>query len=340
VIAVNTPEAVPSPSLAPSPSAVPSAPPSPEAAPIPQVVSQAKIVSPSLNEKFSLPNFPDALKVGVRFAWKVIPADRASSIEISQVLPERVAVLSKALEVGVPTVLKASFNYPGTYEWEVKNELGLSYQPPVRGRFQILPEFTGIQVNAPLVAGEKMVNSALQNKLHKQFDLTLNWNPYPDAKSYRVQIFDSATMNKRLLQKEMKDTKYQINRNQVVNGTFYYRISAKVKNGFIAISELVPYAFSYLPPNLVLPVDQAVLPHKALVSGSLFTWRATNFTESYVFEVASDPAFTQMVKTLPVKENFYIYKVPKVGTYYWRVKSKAKNMLSSPSKVNQFTVPN
>jgi len=336
----NPVKATPSPTLSPViAQAAPSPSPSPSPSPIP--VSVVRLVSPRSNQKISLPKNPTSFKAEVSFAWTVDPVETPSSIHISQVSPNRVAVLHKTLPSGKPTQLKAAFKFPGTYEWEIKNEKNESLSRPVRGRFEVLSEFTGIEVLPPLIAGQKMINSALQDKLYKKFDLTLNWKPYSGANGYRVEIYDSTSMNKRLLEKEVSGTKYQINRNQVMNGSFFYRVSSKMEHGFVATSELTSYGFKYLPPNLVLPADLSTIVRKAIVvakKGILFTWRATNFTESYVIEIASDASFTKMVLNSAVIENFYVLKLPPNGTYFWRVKSKTKNMISSPSKTNQFVV--
>jgi hypothetical protein len=169
----------------------------------------------------------------------------------------------------------------------------------------------------------------------------LRWEPVQGASGYRVEIRTAADAKAPVLDKAVSENRYIFNKDRVYTGNIYYRVLAVMSDGFMMRSKLQPFTFVFLAPAPVIPLDGSIIgPPKLKAEGDsvLFTWQKTNFTEAYELEVARDPQFKNLVQKLKLPENFYANEHPEAGVYYWRVKSLARNLWSSFSKVSKVTV--
>jgi len=103
----------------------------------------------------------------------------------------------------------------------------------------------------------------------------------------------------------------------------------------------VEFRFDFLPPVLALPKNRSIIGKNELarLKGKiLMTWRKTNFTESYQLEISNNPKFSPSVVKTSTKENFFLWKKPPQGKFYWRVRSRAKGRRSAPSLTGEFSI--
>jgi hypothetical protein len=109
----------------------------------------------------------------------------------------------------------------------------------------------------------------------------------------------------------------------------------------VARSVLKPFVFTFMAPSPVVPANKSVITAQILEEESdsiLMTWEKTNFTDWYELQIATDPEFKSLVTTRRHRENFYIFKSPPTGHFYWRVRSSSKSLISSFSPAFELQV--
>ncbi|OFZ53628.1 MAG: hypothetical protein A2428_15115 [Bdellovibrionales bacterium RIFOXYC1_FULL_54_43] len=338
-----SPLPLPSPSASPSPLPLPSSSASPSPVPPAFSLRRLEVISPLPGASFGVKKWSPTQEVPVRFEWKVDPPD------VSLLLAIRAAGRGKSLhEEVVPARRgKASFVWiarkPGNFEWELltsKRER-LTFGEK-KAEFVIPPEFEGIQILSPLIAGESTASNLIKDRvLKKSLEITLRWQPLPGIREYRIEIAKT-TGGKPDLVDETENPSFTLVREKIINsGRIFYRVSAELENGFIAVSETNPFIFDFLPPILTLPKDDARVAPAAEAPGGgniLLTWQHTNFTDSYELEIAKDENFDQIHEKITRKQNFLSLKRPPAGQYWWRVRSLSKNLSSAPSAAFRFTI--
>jgi hypothetical protein len=317
------------------------------------------LISPKDSAKVSIPAHSKELKLNEEFSWnlKNIPEKsevkwtlyRLSTSDAGELRREKVT--EKSLTPRVPkevpnpkqdTVIKEvtshSFDAPGNYEWELRAEAADNQESAeARAKFTIEPEFIGIETLEPLVGGEISRSNRYMGKHLSNFDITFRWKPYPGAEKYRVWLAKSEKATKPLRESMVTDAQFSFNKDVVFNGLVYYRIFAVLPSGFTPRSETVPFSFTFLPPNPTQPVDQSVISDATLTNRSvLFTWQKTNFTEEYEIEIATDSEFTNVAYKHKLTDNFLLVPLKNLGTYWWRVRSYSKSLVSAASPPSQF----
>lgn len=86
-------------------------------------------------------------------------------------------------------------------------------------------------------------------------------------------------------------------------------------------------------PDTPVPVEPR--PGRSLFTDSIdFSWRPLPGAESFRVEIAEDPAFRSVVKTLVSTGNGARWSDPENGTYFWRVRAGDRDRLQGP-----FTAP-
>lgn len=104
----------------------------------------------------------------------------------------------------------------------------------------------------------------------------------------------------------------------------------------------VPFMLTYAGAQSEAPVLVNV-PDNSIVSNgdetTLFTWEAISDVEGYVFELASDEGFMEIIETenLTVTNYLLTFDLPD-GTYYWRVRGSNGCGSGAWSEVFEFTV--
>ncbi|OFZ20473.1 MAG: hypothetical protein A2X94_10695 [Bdellovibrionales bacterium GWB1_55_8] len=327
-------KAVIMPSPSPSPSPVPPPPP-------PRKMVQVELISPKLGAHLTVPSGAASPVVPVLFEWQITPADQSVTIIVRNGTdPESPRVLEQV--VAPAQQGKGSYRWtaenPGEYRWELRLLSGEWQKPETsKAGFVVDPEFDGIRLLEPLVAGHASTSNQLRKKVLKNFDIALRWQPYPGLKKYRVEL--SKGPGKRpLMVRESDQPSLSLNRDKVFSGEIYYRVSGETAQGFQVHSPLVPFRFSFLPPVLTLPNDGKRFVSKTERAKVLLTWQKTNFTENYEIEIARDSEFQQVHFRAVKQENFHILTNPPAGDFYWRVRSISGKVMSPMSAAQRFSV--
>lgn len=106
--------------------------------------------------------------------------------------------------------------------------------------------------------------------------------------------------------------------------------------------ELSDSALVYLTVDRLLPGSgTATLPLGLTSNGGTFVWAKANGARSYTFELATDPAFTNLVDRAVVTEPTYATNVsllPKT-LYYWRIRAHNACGAGNYSETASFTIP-
>lgn len=339
-------EAAPTPSAEPSPlpSVSPEPSPSPSAAPSPVGLraSDIRITQPAkTGSSFSLPaRQSPPLKQPLVFEAPSLADD--TELVVALFNSENKELLKKTVKTakGRGGIL-ANFERPGNYRVEVLNVDGSPIGEGVSSAFKVLPEFGGIEVDAPLVGGEPIKSNEFTGKRLEAFAITLRWKPVDGAKNLRVQVTEAG---KRVVDRKVSGTRYLIPKGALSSTNFTYQIRAEFESGYQAISKIEKFAFQFNPPTLALPKNNASVslrdPEVVKQKGILFSWQRTTFTESYEFEIALDAQFQRIFKKMTLKEhdNFMVFRNLKPATYWWRVKSVSTEMKSTPSFAFKMTV--
>jgi hypothetical protein len=226
---------------------------------------------------------------------------------------------------------------PGDYAWEVRPHKADEddVAPLVQSEYSVKPDFYALQLLEPLVGGAAVVSNELQDEVLKDFEITLRWKEYKTARKYHLKLMQDSKSGKPLMERDIDETKYELNKNKVYNGKIYYQLMSELPSGFRVISESQPFMFNFLGPKPVMPQDGAQVSAKGMASGDqtiLLTWQKTNFTELYQVELAKDAAFARPVFKKRLKENFLVLQPLAVGKYWWRIRSISGDLESPPSK--------
>jgi hypothetical protein len=332
---------------APLPVVTPS--PTPSPIPPPVVIAGVKLVSPIAGTRFSLPPNSTHLELPVQFNWTVRPVARPVRVTLYKLASAAPGAARSVVYQQVvadqdgqgraASVLKQA----GLYEWDLRTPKG----EPIAGgrgtsaRFTLDPEFDAIETIDPLIGGKPMSSSRLSGALLDNFDITLRWKPYLNSKQYIVLVKAKPDPKSPALQRRVNAPSFLFSRGKVYNGEFFYQIKVPLNNGFVARSPLKPFSFTFLAPIPIVPKDHTVVTAQNLEEESdsvLMTWQKTNFTDWYEIELSNDPAFKAVLKRVRQKENFYIFKSPAAATYFWRVRSSSKSLVSSFSQAFELTV--
>jgi hypothetical protein len=337
---------VPSPSPSPLPSAVPSA--LPSEAPPPTDLTGIALLAPKDGFVASVPAGTKHPEVKVDFKWRARPAGKdllftlwklksKTPDEISRDEVDRLPLKSKKLPMSLTRVIKAA----GDYEWEILDGNGgsLASLGHSIGRFRVEGDFEGIEVLDPLIGGAKGESNQVQDTLLENFDVTLNWKPFPGAHEYKIEFFSPGNPGKAIKSITTAETHHALNKGKIFTGRIFYRISAALTGGFEVSSGQKAFLFDFLPPLPVQPAPGATVSESDVqTDGILFTWQKTNFTDSYDLEIASDAAFKTIVTQENLTDNFLIVESPGPGTFYWRTRSHSQGVTSTYSKPAKLVI--
>lgn len=315
----------------------------------PMLIDGVKLIAPRGGSRMSLPANASKLELPVAFSWSVSPPGRPVQLVLSKVASSgpgalrtpvfRQIVADKAGQGRAETWVTA----PGLYEWGLLTANGkiIGDGRGTSARFVVEPEFEAIEPIDPLIGGKPMSSSRLSGSLLDKFDITLRWKPYPGASSYHITVQTGEDAKSPKLEREVASPNFLFSRGKIFAGQFFYQIKTALPSGFVARSVLKPFIFTFMAPSPVVPANKAVITEQALEEENdsvLMTWEKTNFTDWYELQIATDPQFESLVSTRRHRENFYIFKSPPAGHFYWRVRSSSKNLISAFSSAFELQI--
>ena len=188
-----------------------------------------------------------------------------------------------------------------------------------------------LNLEDPLVSGEMGLVTNKSHKLFSKFYVDLKWGGDYRANNYEVWYSWNDKDYKKLA--NTTNSFYRSLEDQLVSGKIFFKVKAFKDSLLINTSKPKSAYFSFNSPDLAQPQDGYIFNKKVYL-----TWAKTSFTKEYDLEVSKDPNFSSS-KVLTSAENFKEFKLPP-GTYYWRVRSKNGNTISSYSQGRSFHVDN
>ncbi len=157
---------------------------------------------------------------------------------------------------------------------------------------------------------------------------TFRWyKPPVPVSSYKIFIRNPSMYTTLVDSATVTDTFYRPPRN-LYPGTMYWTITAEGAVGS-GSQPLILYD-SRIP---------RIIPHTpkvSTISTPLLSWRSAPNASLYTINLASDPAFSNMIISMPTEDTtFQVFAALQPGTYYWKVKS---DLLATFSSVDTFTI--
>ena len=343
-----TPKPAPPPPPSPTPSPLPPivvAIPLPSASPEAPSAQYLAVIRPRDRTPISVAKGSQKAEAPVALEWKVKPENIEMFLKIFK--KSNTEKDNKPLFEGPIRSRRGLGQYlfkatePGQYEWSIasSNEKIEPAKLRKNSSFTVLPRYQALSILEPLVGGKPLTTNMIRGKRIKQFKITLRWEPYPGVKKYKVNLLANADSTQALQTREVSSPEYELNKDKVYSGRIFYKVDAELKSGFIVSADPEPFVFNFLPPLLVMPKAQESFSVAALrtkKSQVIFTWQKTNFTDAYLFQIASDPEFKTLLVSQKLPENFYVLKRLVPATYYWRVQAFSLTFSSAMSPPNEF----
>lgn len=152
---------------------------------------------------------------------------------------------------------------------------------------------------------------------------TLTWNTVPNANSYRVQVSTSSTFGTTVVNAVTgAATQYTVTTALQYNTLYYWRVQATNAGGTGNWSTVWNFTTLINPPaapTLISPVNNAT----GVSLTPAFMWSNVATATSYVLQISTNTAFTNLVVNLPniTGTSFELPSGYLVGNtnYYWRV---------------------
>lgn len=308
---------------------------------------QVRIITPMPNAQYRpvAQNFNP--KQVIPFQWTQTPKEVPTTVELYYLGLARTPgveprlVLSKTVESGVES---RKFNLivdrPGVYEWRMNlPATELNKAKTLAQTFQVSRFVEMIDLQMPQLDA---TSSAFTGKHLDDFNVAFRWKPIPNAEGYTLKVYADPALQRPIYEKEINSNVGEARNDNLIKGSQYFLVQAKLPNGYIATSRVGKIGFDFVPPVLAFPKDASQFQKAQLTKEKnqiVFTWRKTNFTEHYSFQISTSPRFDRVVYEVRPDGNFTVVKkdLPK-GIYYWRVRSVGKTTSSDPSKPNRFEI--
>jgi hypothetical protein len=242
-------------------------------------------------------------------------------------------VAARAGKVAVPVFLEK----PGSFEWSIED---LDANAPLGTHsFELTSDFEAITLLDATAPGSRGLTNRIAADLVTSFPgFLLAWNPVPDARSYEVSVFRDERGKAVVFSGETNEPRLLLKKGELTTEPFYFRVSARLKSGFRALSSMGKFRLSFLPPALARPADRAAISVTTPRTPILLTWSHTNFTSEYMVQISRNPTFADMEISRSVTDNFFSYLPREPGTYYWRVRSISPTAKSEFSAARNFTM--
>ncbi len=229
--------------------------------------------------------------------------------------------------------------FAGEHYWEVhEGENTPEKKILSKNGFVVNPIVPVIQT-LPAPSLNNRMKSLMGRKAFEGF--ALQWKSFLDKTPYRVTVFDEKTRK--------LETSLEIDTEKAIYGKgtplfsrMYYVVEQNAGKGFTAVSKEEGFGLDFLPPLLTAPAKDAAILLASLTGNPkkiFFTWTKTAFTQTYDFELSSDPKFGKPeMHVEKIKDNFLIMTSPKAGKYQWRVRGRGQDVMSAFSEASAFMI--
>lgn len=193
----------------------------------------------------------------------------------------------------------------------------------------------------PILAGSSIPSLSLLKPGNGAVDqpqkVVLTWVPEENVSSYRIQISTDTLFESIYLDQKLADTSI-VKDDLSLGTTYYWRVIAindrQVNISYSPIWNFKTSDFTLTAPELIFPENNSINQSTSLE----LTWNKILGAEQYVFQLANDPGFSNvlltdsaLVDTVKLVENLII------GTqYFWRVIVKGPSNLTASSEIRSF----
>jgi len=167
-------------------------------------------------------------------------------------------------------------------------------------------------------------------------DTILYWNQSVDVEGYNVRVSTSPTYTPTIVDRSPQIDVLQTNITQLENNKkYYWQIRTRKDGEFSEWSNTWPFLTILAKPNLVQPLNEALIPPTAIT----LTWQTVAGSERYDLQVSKDSTFTTVIiDTMAIVPTLYEYKALEPETrYFWQVKSTSNINKGQWSGVRTFT---
>jgi len=201
----------------------------------------------------------------------------------------------------------------------------------------------------PLTAPEFKIEGGSQNSnvfqggtLSGHLKVTVSWSPIPTASKYLITYSRSPKMIPVDYQKEEVKTQLELDGDHFPQ-LIFLRVRAQLQDGTYKDYPLAKFNIKFLPPEPKFPKNNTVISlcktdDPSNIQLILLTWRATNFTKNYQFQISRDPEFLEVAISKDLNSNFYTWMNASPGKYWWRMRSLSESLRSGWSDTYQFTI--
>ncbi len=249
-----------------------------------------------------------------------------------------------AVWLGIPGEFRVKVSQPGgkgRYVWNTskagKFEWSLEAgRARTSGTVEIRAPIPELVLSPPRL-GEQLLSEVAQQakRLEGAQNLVLGWKPVSGAEKYLVVISRKRDLTKPVENESTHKTEFEPRESSSLTGHLYYQIQAVLTNGDVAKSAVGDYLLLPAAPTLGFPVSGEKISRSKLASPGMdriiLSWKQTAFAAAYEVELALDPGFKRKLWTRKTERNFVVVESPKLGVYWWRVKSMTQSGARTPA---------
>jgi hypothetical protein len=309
------------------------------------IAYSSKMIAPTPGSRFHVTSQEGKIVKDILFRWttekeseltelRVWRVNRNSSeSDLERQLTERNLIIQEKIQ---SRHHEATFtwnaNAAGYFVWKIiePDQKDISSHEANRSDFTLEPEYTGIEHQ----------NVSLRGK-ENGYSLTLNWESHEKVDYFEVLFYDTPDSPSPQVAQTSRQSTITLDETLKLPSLFYYKINGIQKTGFILTSPFKKIDLSAFPPTLTLPDpnSEVVLTSKNQKEpGVVLTWIKDIRFKEYSVEISTDPHFEKIFQKSTVSENYYLFKDPKPGNYWWRVRGLNQKLKSNVSDGRAFVV--
>jgi hypothetical protein len=320
----------------------------PSPSPTPTVTPEVALSAPALDATLRLDKLEEDPALLVSFQWKTNIEEFPVELVVrrpGQGARPAEEVARKILSTqGTQGATQLMLRDPGRYEWELSDPRGkpLKASPPV-GRFSLAREVIAIGGLAVSIDGRSLLDlEGYQPDLSLESSLLFRWNPIEKAEKYTFEISKTRDFSGKPIYSAVTDeTAVRLSAGKLLGRRVFFRISAPLTSGFVALSRARELFLSFGAPTTVYPSDKERVPLGGTTDTPgqvLLTWTKVSMASRYEVQLAPTAEFEKGRLSQRTPENFLLLKNPRKGRFFWRVRSISDNKASSWSIPAEFTV--
>ncbi|WP_146193514.1 hypothetical protein [Flavobacterium sediminis] len=271
----------------------------------------------------------------VTFQWNELDGADDYRVQIYDLYQIKVYdTLVSAVNVSLPMA-------EGGYQWRVRGE-NSAYESTYS-----FPVYFEVNESFDLTDQQVILSSPVTNFVTNSTTFTLAWDELPVADYYKLEIVNNSTGGTIVYQQDNITTTSVTLNNTIISQDGSYTWKVKAINSISETSTYTSRTFSIdtvnpNQPQNSLPANSSTQTVNQTIS---FSWTipadsgTIQSAISYVIEIASDSAFTNILQSSNVSGTTFSQSFTSTGDYYWRVTAKdAAGNTGTPSSYFTFTV--